>query len=87
LHKKNFTKRQQAKKLGLLLCSFFYTTRNLKSQFVSNWMKNKSFYFWWKIHASATSFSTKNKTITSSTVLKVGDLEAGKSKENRQFLK
>jgi hypothetical protein len=50
-------------------------------------MKNKSFYFWWKIHASSTSFSTKNKTIKSSTVLKVGDLEAGKSEENRHLLK
>jgi hypothetical protein len=50
-------------------------------------VKNKSFYFWWKIHASATSFSTKNKTDTYSNVLKVDDLEAGKSEENRQFLK
>jgi hypothetical protein len=78
--KKTSQKRQQAKKLALLLCLFFSTTR-------ATVMKNKSFYFWWKIHASATSFSTKNKTIASSTVLKVDDLETGKSEGNRRLLK
>jgi hypothetical protein len=44
-------------------------------------MKNKSFYFWWKIHAAATSFSTKNKTFTYSNVLKVGDLEVAEARK------
>jgi len=57
-------------------------------------MKNKTFYFWWKIHASATSFSTKNKTVEASkrfttwrfrACLPVG--RAGKSEENRHVLK
>jgi hypothetical protein len=69
---------------------FAATSANALRTFIlcyANCVKNKSFYFWWKIHASATSFSTKNKTFTYSNVLKVDDLEAGKSEGNRQLLK
>jgi hypothetical protein len=81
LHKKSFTKRQQAKKLAVLLCLFFYTTRS------TNIMKNKSFYFWWKIHASAASFSTKNKTFNYSNRFKSGRFRGWKKQGKSTIFK